>query len=249
MKLLTASALDKVAETVNWVNMARGHLSPETPEGMSPQQILGPVRGILLQDVYGGGSGYADLVYRAPVPYSFEIGIAGENPIADSSFKLRLHGERKDDTVALCTTAAIPAESTAAEMQAAILAACRAASLSVQQENILVGIGNPVSVAGENSYAGCWVVTFNGTLTNKYKAIYAEIVQDGSAFMRGLSTVVTYPTRDVPSGHHEIFHHVINRPADYPWKAGTTCVAQYFLGIGYGIILSNYKDMTAVTQS
>lgn len=248
MKLLTASALEQVAETVRWANMVRGH-SPETPNAFTPQQILQPVRGILLQDVFGGGSGYADLVQRVPVPFSFEIGIAGENPIPDSSFKIRLHGERKDDTVALCTTDPIPAESTASEMQAALVAACRSASVSVQPENISVGIGNPVSVAGEDAYTGCWVVTFSGNLTNRYKAIYAEIVQDGTAFMRGLSTAVTYPTRDVPSGHHEVFHDLINRPADYPWKAGTLCVASYFLGIGYGIILSNYKDMTAVTQS
>lgn len=214
--------------------------------------------------------GVAELIARIPDIYAFRVDIVGQNPTEQSAFKLLVSGtDSLGASTELFETAPIPSVSTADEIRTILLTAALGMSLPIKRTDIEVRLGNPVSVINPvlltpaslqpeldvsdpdniESYVGSWYIRFTGALTTNYSSITAEVVQDTSAFMRGVSAVVTQPTTDMPSGETTIFHDVINRPYNFPWRIGTTCIATYFIGIGMGIIGSDFRNLESVVLS
>lgn len=263
--LYNKDARSRIHHAVTWVE-AYGHILVGTHDTQESQtKFRMPCRGILLQDVYGGGSGVAELVFKTAEKFSFTVSIIGRNPIPDSAFKLKVWGITKAGTTAeLFTSGAIPALSTKEDMAYHLYVAAQNAGLPVNTSSFRISTGNPMSLpeaiitadtqpeldktdlTDVSSYVGQWTITVGEPLRNNYSDIYAEVVQDNSAFMRGLSTVVTRRTQDLPSGEFEIFIDVHNRPKDYPWRTGSLCSAIYFMDIGMGIVSSSFNEITPV---
>lgn len=265
MKFLTESDLRRLAKVMAWAERQMGLDSAEGPPEALPGRTLPNIRGFLLQNVYSGGSGVMMLAKRLAVPNATQINIVGTNYVPQSSFKLTLMGTPKNvrnpAPQQVFTTLPISVVTKAADMSALLLLAAQTANLPVNASDFNVALGNPVPSADlvqlpdpknqpevdlttspPESYVGSWVIYLTGILTNLYTNLNFVILQDNTAFMRGLSAIVAKPMVDVPSNTPQIVWDVNNRPMDYPWTAGSLCVASHFVGIGYGLMNTDFRN-------
>ena len=256
----------RIEAGIVWTETQRGLTSAEPLPAHPDQQVLRPIRGYLLQNVYGNGTGAMQLAYRSQSKYASLLAIIGTNFVANSQFKLLVSGTSTSGSPSggeLFTTQAIDVESTADELKTKLLLAAQAASLPVNGNDISVSLGNPMSSANliippegpppeitvsppddPKSYVGVWLINFTGALARQYSEITVEVVQDTSAFMRGLSTVISRPVVDLPGTVIKPVFDVMNRPIDYPWMAGSLCGAINYPDLGYGIIWSDFRNQT-----
>lgn len=251
--------------------MGGGSFEEPAPSQRSPQ----PIRGFLLQNIYGNGTGAMALAYRSTIANATRISVLGTNYTAGSSFKLQLVGTLAGVSNAqpqvIATSIAIPVNTDAPTLQGILLRATQGANLPVATQDLQVGLGNPLSSAflvlsadpasqpeivlpttnsqptnnpgpDPQTYIGVWVITITGALAQQYVNLNYQILQDTNAFMRGLSFVVAQETIDLPGTTVQVVTDILNRPPDYPWRAGSLCVAIPFLGLGYGIVASDFRE-------
>ena len=265
-QLLTKSQIDELDRVMAWARIQMGLRSAETAPEALPGRELPNIRGFLIQNVYSGGSGVMLLAKRLVVPNATQVTIVGKNYVPQSSFKLTLQGYPKNQTppplINIFTTAPISVVSSSDDMSLALFKAAQAANLPVGPSDFNVALGNPVPSADlirlsdpkmqpevdltkspPVSYVGSWVLYVTGTLANQYTGLQFIILQDSTAFMRGMSAIIAKPTVDVPSNTVQIVHDVNNRPPDYPWTTGSLCVASHFIGIGYGLMNTDFRNL------
>ena len=266
MELLTHSQLMRLGRVMDWAEGQMGLSSAERPPESLPGRTQPNIRGFLLQNVYSGGSGVMLLAKRLAVPNATQVCIVGVNYVPQSSFKLTLKGIPKTQpsspVLELFTTGPISVVSKAADLSYQLLVAAQAANLPVSPSDFNVSLGNPVPSAAlvrlpdptkqpevdmtkspPESYVGAWIIYLTGILTNQYTELSFIVKQDSTAFMRGMSAITSKPMVDIPSGTPQIVHDVNNRPQDYPWTAGSLCVACHFIGIGYGLMNTDFRNL------
>lgn len=267
MKFLTDSQLLRLGKVLDWAEIQMGLASSERSPEALPGRMLPPVRGFLLQNVYSGGSGVLMLAKRLLVPNATQVNIIGKNYVPQSSFKLTLLGTPKNNPNPsqrqIFTTGPISVVSRAEELSHILLVAGQAANLPVNTSDFNVVLGNPVPSADlvrlpdptkqpevdltkspPESYVGSWVIYLTGVLTNQYNDLVFAVKQDNTAFMRGMSAITARPTVDIPSNTPQVVWDVNGRPVDYPWTAGSLCVAIHFVGLGYGIINTDFRNLS-----
>lgn len=251
--MLTRRAIEQVRETNDWVQRNKRN-PPPSPENHAA--VHGNCVGVLLQDIWGDQSGPMQLLQAIPDNYSLEVAVAGENPIEGSAFKLQFLGTTPASPtgVVLGTSARIPSLSTAEQMQTILRNSLNYADISVQLGNpyratSLVVYPRPqpeLDLDKLLAYTGVWLISFSGAITQQYQTIFAQVIEDPTAFMKGVSTAVTQPTKTVLSGTTVIVHDIFCRPRDYPWRIGERAVCIPIQGRGLGIIASSYRDMTSI---
>jgi hypothetical protein len=266
-RLMTDSQIAELDRVMAWAKVQMGMRTSERPPEAQPHRTLPNIRGYLLQNVYSGGCGVMRLAQRLVVPNATQVTIVGVNYVPQSAFKLTLQGIPKSQQNAtaqsIFTTDAISVTSSAADMQSAIYNKAIASNLPVSPTDFIVTLGNPVpspaliqlsapavqpevdfTKSPPESYVGSWVINITGVLVNQFYSLGFVILQDNTAFMRGMSAVVAKPVVDVPSNTEQIVWDVNNRPPDYPWTAGSLCVASHFLGIGYGLMNTDFRNQS-----
>lgn len=271
---------DRINAATLWTEQWKGQL---TSTAQPPQQINvpaypQPIRGILLQNIWGGRKGQVQCLTLSPQKYSFGIAVSGlnvANPNVASpavvTFKIKVYGLRFDDTFQeLFTTGTIGLESTAEQVGTALILAAQGVSLPVGRTDVQVHLGNPFPsspftpypAAGPpqndpvdsqpeidkatdptETYTGAWTVGFSGTITSQFAGLVAEIVPVASHI---LTDVTCYPMTESLTDRIIVATDVFGRPQSYPWKVGSKVVCLYFPDIGFGIIGSNYHDMSEV---
>ena len=343
--LLPQHELHRLGKVANWAERQMG-LSVNSQVPHPDQRQEGPIRGYLLQNVYGNGSGLMQLVYRSTTPNATKISIVGTNYVAGSQFKLQLWGTSTDPVeagsppnvpVLLMQTEPINLNSDASALEVILQACAEDSDLSVESGDISVMLGNPVSnvdlilatdpntqpeivlpqavadaedaVTGDTdseatieeelvadeaaaavddteedpnpddssepddsstavdqteagdeqeleddeaalksltpqSYVGCWIINVTGVLAKEYTDLNFKVFQDSEAYLRGLTALVTQPTIDLPGSTFQTVFDIGNRPVDYPWVAGSLCAAVYFMGLGYGLIYSDFRSQS-----
>lgn len=258
----------RINDGIIWTENQRGLVHGEPHPAHHNQQVAPQIRGYLLQNVYGNGSGAMQLAYRSASKFASSLSIIGTNYVESSQFKLKLSGVPVSGTspafVELFTTQAIDVDSTSEELKTKLLLAAQSMSLPVQRNDITVSLGNPMSstdfvipidqdlapeivlsdIEDPKAYIGVWLIEFSGVLTQQYSILTIEVVQDTTAFMRGLSAIVSRPVVDLPGETISIVFDVMNRPIDYPWMAGSLCGAVNYADLGYGIIWSDFRNQT-----
>lgn len=265
--LVPRSELVRMGKALTWVEQQMGAHREPIPQ--KPNQLSNlAIRGYLLQNIYGGGSGVMALAYRTESRNATQISIVGTNYVANSSFRLQLSGtpsatdsNPSPESSTLFLTAPIPVNASAGDVGNALLVAAQAARKPVLAQDIVVSLGNPASIPDAvvdypkqpdivvtandiQSYIGSWVVTINGTLLTMYDTLTFDIIQDSSAYMRGLSGLVQRKVVDLPGETRQIVFDVQNRPVDYPWVAGSLCGAIWYADLGYGIQWSDFREQT-----
>ena len=261
-KLLTESDLHRLSIEMRWAEQQMGLSTAENGPNSLPGRMQPNVRGYILQNIHSGGKGAMWLAKRIPLITATQISIVGTNYVANSSFKLALYGTPLTPNAApllLCTSQPISVQTDATEMKTALTLAAQGASLPVGRNDITVSLGNPTisddlviptpadpaidgNASPPESYVGSWIIEVSGALAKTYSTLSYRVVQDTTAFMRGLSALVSQPVVDLPSDTSVIVHDVSMRPTDYPWVAGSLCIAIPFLSVGYGIISSNFRN-------
>lgn len=262
-KLLTNSQQDRLARVMAWAELQMNGLGED--QASLNQRNLNPIRGFLLQNIYGGGAGVMRLAYRTQQLNATQVDIVGVNFVANSKFKLKIIGTPKSGanptSGILCTTAPIKVDSTASDIASALLLAAQGQNLAVTRNDFQVALGNPASepdliqleneqaeldftVSPPETYTGSWIISITGTLTKLYKELKIEPLEDTNAFMLGQSIITSRPIIDVPGTTNKVVFDLFNRPKEYPWKVGTLCVAIPFMDLGYGIIGSDFRDQT-----
>lgn len=257
---------NRINAGIIWTEAQRGLVHGEpTPEHPN-QQLAPPIRGYLMQNVYGNGSGAMQLAYRSESPYASSLSIVGRNYVESSQFKLKLSGVPVSGTTPVLTelfiTQPINVDSTADDLKTKLLLAAGTASLPVRRTDISVSLGNPMSstefvlpldpnstpeivlsdTEDPKAYVGVWLIDFAGALTQQYSSLKIDVVQDTTAFMRGLSAIVSKQIVDLPGETIQIVFDVMNRPIDYPWVAGSLCGAISYRDLGYGIMWSDFRN-------
>lgn len=119
-----------------------------------------------------------------------------------------------------------------------ILAAAQAQLLSDQA--VLAALQAQLT----SSYAGIWIIQMSGVLAKQYSSLNFQVFQDANVYLRGLSTMVTQPTKDLVGDKPQIVSDIHNRPIDYPWAVGSMVACMFFLDIGYGIVSSDFRSQT-----
>lgn len=253
--IFTRQAIKDIQQTNAWVS---GYRRDKSAKPQNFADIRGNCMGVLLQDIWGNQTGAMQLTSVVRSRHSMEIAVAGQNPIADSNFRIRFIGTTETDTVGTSIgVVRVQSIATADEMQTEIRS-------GLAYWDVDVSLGNPykaaalveypraqpeINIAELLAYVGVWIITFRGPIIERYQTIFAQIEQDSGAFMKGLATVVTQPTQMVLSGTVEEVHDLFCRPRDYPWRIGETAVCVPIQGLGLGIIASSYRDMTSVTYA
>lgn len=262
-KLLAASDFKRLDKVVPWAESQMGQANREPLPAPNNNKALYPCIGFLQQSIYGGGYGSMLLAYRTEILNTTQIDIVGTNYVESSSFKLRLSGKRLDQVdpppQVLFTTSPILVNSTAADIRTALAIAAGSVSLPIKRTDFVVDLGNPMSVPEAappylpeiddsaeppDAYVGSWIIRLEGALLRLYSELTFTVVTDNQAFMRGLSTIVYRPTVMVPGSTTRLVFDPVNRPLDYPWRIGSLCVALPFVGMGYGIVMSDFRDQT-----
>ena len=264
VEMLTKSQLARLGRVISWAEKQMGLDSSESAPESLPGRHLPNIRGFLLQNVYSGGSGVMLLAQRLVVPNATQIAIVGQNYVPNSSFKLTLTGIPKtiqgSGPVELFTTDPVNVVTTASALAYQLLRSAQAVNLPVNSSDFNVSLGNPTPSANlviggkqpevvttttpPQSYVGAWVIYLTGVLTNQYTNLTFVAKQDNTAFMRGLSAIISRPLVDVPSNTPQVVWDVNNRPQDYPWTAGSLCVACPFIGIGYGLMNTDFRNQS-----
>lgn len=265
-KLLTDSQVAELDRVMAWARIQMGLRTAESAPEALPGRVLPNIRGFLLQNVYSGGNGVMMLAKRLLVPNATQVTIIGTNYVPNSTFKLVLKGTPKNTqnpaSTEIFTTDPISVVTSAKDLGLALYSKAQSTNLPVGPNDFLVALGNPVPSAHliqlpdpktqpevdftkspPESYVGSWVIYVTGVLANQYSNLYFETKQDSTAFMRGMSAIVARPMVDVPSNTPQIVWDVNNRPKDYPWTAGSLCVASHFLGIGYGLMNTDFRNL------
>ena len=251
----------RIGSVVRWAERQQGSFHSPMPSLPNQQSGLA-IRGYLLQNIYGNGSGIMALAYRSESSSSFQVSIVGTNYVPESKFKLAVSGTLASDPLSqpadLFTTQPILAASSSGVMQQALLLAAQGQNLPVTSSDISIQLGNPLSVPElifldplqpdvvlpDLSYVGSWIITFGGALTRIYDTLYLSVLQDTAAYMHGLSGVVSRQVVDIPGTTRLPVFDVQNRPVDYPWVAGSLCGAVWYPDLGYGITWSDFREQS-----
>lgn len=224
----------------------------------------GPVRGLLLQNIFGGREGLMCLMGRDPNSIGFMVNIVGINqfPTTSNQFKLRLSGGKiQDDGSVIWTqigdkSSFINCVSTASEFQTALLTIN---TRLLTPENVSVGLGNPyfnpdlvlytdpvdpvvkAPVLDDDipaSYLGCWYIQFDTALD--YDDLKLEIVDQT---ITSLSNVIVSRIFDLIDTETTIVTDVAYRTPAYPWQVGTIATCVDYADCGYGIIFSTARTL------
>lgn len=268
----TRSAELRISKAVNWVE--RQTTDDGTPPVKNTPVNPPAICGYLLQNIYGNGYGLMQLIYRSPVVNTTKLDLIGTNFVFGSTFKLQLWGQlvSNDPNVSnpmqmLYQTGAISVNCTATQMQVGLTLAAQSAALPVGNNDIFVSLGNPTSspelvlwtnpklqpeivqptqtVPIPASYVGSWCIAVTGPLTGQYNNLGYRVFEDTQAYLKGLSFITSQMSKDFPGTVNRIVTDFHNRPADYPWRAGSICCAILMPNIGgYGIISSDYREQT-----
>lgn len=256
---------DRIGRVVKHVENQLHYGSPDLPP-IPLNRDVPPVRGFLLQNIYGGGSGICRLAYQAASPNTTQVSIIGVNYAVGSQFKLALFGTplvgSNPQPTQLFLTNPISVTTSAAALSNLLLLTAISSSLAVSSQDFGVELGNPVSdanlvlnalqkqpevnflVSPPESFVGSWIITVTGALATQYNQLNFQVVQDTQALMTGLSAIVAQPIVTLASEEVETVWDLYERPIDYPWVAGSLVVAISFPGLGYGIIGSNFRNQS-----
>lgn len=238
----------------------------------SPGKVVTAVRGILLQNVYGGNDGLMLPIYRqAPRdengllyrPKNFMIQIVGENNsvIPDNTFKLKLSGATRDpDTgntsfTEIGTTTALSMNSTASDVLDALVLLLQI-NPAFGYVNISVAVGNPYFDFDLVSYGDDNIDSEDG-LGKSYPGLwyvsfdprllpqYDYLVLDaGAVTVTSLTSVIVTPTYELVATETTVVTDVYNRTKDYPWQIGTIVSCLDYADVGYGIVASSYRNFS-----
>lgn len=246
--------------TEEWGQRLKGNLG--TDPGSPSYRLPGPIRGILLQDVYNNQSGLMQIVGRDGVTFGFMIEILGINqfPQTNNKFRLRLKGisDTPSGTTVIGESVPISMLNTSATIQAGILSLSRLLS----PENVIISLGNPVydndlqlyspvvppqlvtDIAA--SYVGSWYVEFQADVF-PFDDLLLEVFFDQTATTTGLTNMRVYKTLDTVTAETEIVTDCHNRSSAYPWQAGTMVMCLNFPDIGYGILNGTSRTFNTPT--
>lgn len=253
----TQSQISRYDSSTRWTEQYKDRvkaLLEGTPAGPSFQQNR-PIRGILLQDVYGGQDGLMSVIARDGNSQAYLISIVGINTYPNPTplvplnpFQLQLSGTLDGTTSVICTTAPISSVSTATDVQSAIIASSRLAI------TVSVGLGNPyfdprlfiygnvVAPQADGdypaSYLGMWYIKFDDNLG--FDSLSLAIVNQTATT---LSNVVCTPILDLLSPGVEQVTDGAYRTSAYPWQAGSIVTCLDYSDIGYGIISSTARTI------
>lgn len=266
-----ADSRQRIKEATLWVEQWKGTLisPPETEvQGRNPG-FPHAVRGVLLQDIWGGQVGKMQCLQFSPQRYSFMLSVVGKNianpatgSAAVSTFKIKVFGVKFDDSLQeLFTTTELGVESVSSVVNTALVLGAQGVSLPVKRTDVQVQLGNPSlelpfveypratqgeidkTVDPSETYTGTWFCTFSGAITNQFKGLTAEIVPVQNYI---LTSVVPYPILEILSERIISVRDIYYRPQSYPWKVGSIAAAIYFPDSGFGLIGSNFHDMAPV---
>lgn len=254
----TSSQINRYDASTRWTEQYKDRvkaLLESTPNGPTFQQNR-PIRGILLQDVYGGQDGLMSVIARDGGTQAYLISIVGINTYPNPTpliplnpFQLQLSGTDADGvTSIICTTAPISSVSTASDVQSAIVASSRLTIV------VSVGLGNPyfdprlfqygnvVAPQADGdypaSYLGMWYIKFDDNLG--FDSLSLAVVNQTATT---LSNIVCIPILDLLSPGVEQVTDTSYRTKDYPWQAGSIVTCLDYSDIGYGIISSTARTI------
>jgi hypothetical protein len=263
-----ADSRQRIKEATLWVEQWKGTLIGSQQEDAPPRNPGFPhaVRGVLLQDIWGGQVGKMQCLQFSPQRYSFMLSVVGKNianPVVASpavaTFKIKVFGVKFDDSLQeLFTTTDLGVEAVSDAVNTALVLGAQGVNLPVKRTDVQVQLGNPgidlpfvsfpraeqnevdKTVDPPETYTGTWFCTFSGAITNQFKGLTAEIVPVQSYI---LTSVVPYPVLESLSDRIISVRDIYYRPQSYPWKVGSIAAAIYFPDSGFGLIGSNFHDM------
>lgn len=269
MSFLSVSEMEalRLKSSVIWTERYRDRVqallygSPDRPA----LRNNGPVRGILLQNVFGGQDGLMCLIGRDPQSISFMVSIVGVNqfPTTTNKFKLKLSGGRVGDDGILgsweeigTTPAFINCVTTATKFQEKLLPLSRL----LTPENVSVGLGNPyfnpdivlytdpsdpnvVPPAPDTtdvpaSYLGLWYIQFDTAFG--FNGLKLEVVEQT---VSSITHVVCNRIFDIIDVETTIVTDVAYRTPAYPWQIGAIATCMDYSDCGYGIVSATSRTL------
>lgn len=218
------------------------------------------VRGVLLQDVFGNGSGLMNTLVRSSIMNSFMMSVIGVNPPRQANFTMKLHGANPPDVAPLLLFSAdivlVKDDNsliTNEELADAMAAASVGGPFPLDASDIVIRLGNPISsprlidiepvppATDPISYTGRYEITFTPEILVTYPQLVLTIE---NPHVLGLTAIVVNATKDVVTSYEEIVTDVYNRPLDNPWLAGSIVVCGPMVDVGLAIVSSDYRDIT-----
>lgn len=255
-----ADDLSRIADSVHFTEAYKdrvmGLLGQRPTDNIRRSNM--PVRGILLQNVYGGQDGLISLLGRDQSVKAWLVSLVGVNtfPITANQFQLQLTGIMYDpDTGAptptvIGTSDVINCCSTAATLQTAMMSVSRLWT----GESLSVGLGNPyldvdLQVYGDvvapvldsdlpASYTGSWFIQIDDLLG--YQDLQLTVVNQT---ISSLTNVIVYPIFDIISAATEVATDCSYRTQDYPWQVGTIVTCVDYADVGYGILSATARTI------
>jgi hypothetical protein len=266
---LTSSSPDtreRIATSVKFTEEYKDRvkgLLADSAQPTRPTLFPQPVRGILLQDVWGGQDGAMQLIGRDGTNKAFIVEIVGKNyNPTENTFQLQLSGQKYvpnssvlSDPVVIGTSNKINCVASNFEVMDALFAI---APKVLNCTNVFVGLGNPIyarelEVYGKvkpaterlpQSYLlGLWHIFIPAACFADFAVLTLATVKPS---ITGLTQVRTRSCLDLLSPEITVVTDMDYRTEAYPWQAGTIATCLDFSDIGYGIIRSTSRNLEIV---
>lgn len=254
----------RLTQSVIWTEAYRDRVqallegSPDIPDFKQNK----PVRGILLQNIYGGQDGLMTLLGRDQTSLSFMVSLVGVNqfPRTNNQFKLKLSGGTYGDDgrvtwTVIGTTDFINCVCTADAFFEKLLTIT-----DISPDLVSVGLGNPyyhpdlvmydplddsmiapvLDTDFPGSYLGCWFINFAAPLPG-YRTLKLEI---DSPTITSLTNIICYQVYDLISTETTVVTDVSYRTQAYPWQVGSIVSCLDYADCGYGIISATARSFS-----
>ena len=258
---------ERIAASVKFTedyNLRLQGLLTDNPQASRPTLFPQPVRGFLLQDVYGGQDGAMQLIGRDGTNSAFLVELVGQNITPSSNtFQLQLSGQKYipnsttlDVPVTIGTSSVINAVASNFDVMAALFSIARTV---LNCTNVFVGLGNPIFARELEVYGnvvpatlaptylpqsfllGLWHIFIPTACFPDYDVLTLTTV---NPVITGLTQVRTKSCLDLLSPEITVVTDIDYRTQAYPWQAGTIATCLDFSDIGYGIIRSTSRNMS-----
>lgn len=199
---------------------------PKPPAAEHRRGRPGPIRAILLSDLYSEGSADAAVTILETTNEVQEVAIVG-NPVTGGTFTLSFKGQ---------TTGNLNFSARPDQMQTALEGLSTIGKGNVRVTLGLQTYSNVGTSAQTLEFPGVWSVQFIGALagqTNLPLLIPMPVI---GGLQGGPAVMVSETTHWADSGNVETVNAIIPVGTPTPMRAGAVVAAIWFPGIGYGVI-------------
>ena len=260
----SAKAPERITSSVQFTEEYQDRIKSllGAPSHPAVSHTVPSIRGILLQDTWGGAPGVLQLLGRNALAQSFLVQIVGQNlKNSPSAFRLFLEGAPDPN---MGPWSSIGASSLISFNSTAVQFAQATDNISplLNTSNYAVTLGNPY-ISNElffyppvvipvlptdvaQSFIGAWYIAFDPLVFYGRPFLRLSVLYDNTTFVSSLSDVVITQLYEdlLPNAIPVIDTHY--RTQDYPWQAGTIVTATNYDGVGYCISSASFRTLTLV---